>query len=35
MLKRKTIPDADLSNAGDDFHVLWTMKKSFELLIIV
>jgi hypothetical protein len=32
MLKRKTIPDADLSNAGDDFHVLWTMKKSFELL---
>ena len=32
MLKRKTIPDADLSNAGDDFHVLWTMKKSFDLL---
>jgi len=32
MLKRKTIPDADLSNAGDDFHILWTMKKSFDLL---
>ncbi len=28
----KTIPDADLSSAGDDFHILWTMKKSFELL---
>ena len=26
------IPDADLSSAGDDFHVLWTMKKTFELL---
>ena len=26
------VPDADLSSAGDDFHVLWTMKKTFELL---
>ena len=26
------IPDADLSSAGDDFHVLWAMKKTFELL---
>ncbi|MBK9456249.1 MAG: hypothetical protein IPO24_11985 [Bacteroidetes bacterium] len=28
----KTIPDAPESNAGDDFHVMWTIKKSFELL---
>ena len=28
----KTIPDADLSSAGDDFHILWTIKKSLELL---
>ncbi|MFY7938636.1 MAG: ATP-binding protein [Flavobacterium sp.] len=26
------IPEAPESNAGDDFHVLWTIKKSFELL---
>ncbi|SFB91135.1 hypothetical protein SAMN04489722_101241 [Algibacter lectus] len=34
MLKktRKTIPDADLSSAGDDFHILWTIKKCLELL---
>ena len=30
--KTKTISDADLSNAGDDFHVLWAIKKSLELL---
>lgn len=30
-IKKKT-QDADLSNAGDDFHVLWTMQKSFEML---
>jgi uncharacterized Zn-finger protein len=32
MTKPKTIPDADLSSAGDDFHILWTIKKSLELL---
>lgn len=32
MTEYKTIPDADLSNAGDDFHVLWVIKKSLELL---
>ena len=26
------VADADLSNAGDDFHILWTIKKSLELL---
>lgn len=31
MLK-KTISEAPESNAGDDFHVLWTIKKSFDLL---
>lgn len=28
----KTIPDADLSSAGDDFHILWAIKKSLDLL---
>lgn len=32
MKKYKTVPDADLSSAGDDFHILWAMKKSLELL---
>lgn len=32
MRRYKTIPDADLSSAGDDFHILWTIKKSLELL---
>lgn len=32
MAKHKLIPDADLSSAGDDFHVLWAIKKSLELL---
>jgi hypothetical protein len=32
MINKKTIPDADLSSAGDDFHILWTIKKSLELL---
>lgn len=27
-----TIPEAPESNAGDDFHVLWTIRKSFGLL---
>lgn len=30
--KNNTIPDADLSSAGDDFHILWTIKKSLDLL---
>jgi hypothetical protein len=30
--KRKRISEAPESDAGDDFHVLWTMKKSFDLL---
>lgn len=30
----KKFNDADLSNAGDDFHVLWAIKKSLELLNI-
>jgi hypothetical protein len=29
--KRKTA-DANLSNAGDDFHILWTIQKALELL---
>lgn len=32
ILDRKMTPDAELSNAGDDFHILWTIKKSLELL---
>jgi hypothetical protein len=28
----KSTPEAPESNAGDDFHVLWTVKRSFELL---
>jgi len=28
----KKISEAPESNAGDDFHVLWTLKKSLELL---
>ena len=32
MPKTKQISEAPESSAGDDFHVLWTMKKSFELL---
>lgn len=27
-----TITDADLSSAGDDFHIQWTIKKSLDLL---
>ena len=30
--KTKHIQDADISSAGDDFHILWTIKKSLELL---
>jgi hypothetical protein len=29
---KKSITDADLSSAGDDFHILWALKKSLELL---
>ena len=25
-------PDAPESNAGDDFHILWSVRKSLELL---
>ncbi|WP_313578883.1 ATP-binding protein [Chishuiella sp.] len=32
MTKKGTISDADLSSAGDDFHILWAIKKSLELL---
>lgn len=32
MVNFKVIPDADLSGAGDDFHILWTIKKSLDLL---
>ncbi|AZA64436.1 hypothetical protein EG345_06760 [Chryseobacterium carnipullorum] len=32
MVDTKRISDADLSSAGDDFHILWTIKKSLELL---
>lgn len=32
MVNKRFIPDADLSSAGDDFHILWTIKKSLELL---
>lgn len=30
--KIKTIPDAPESNAGDDFHILWAVRKSLALL---
>ncbi len=29
---KKSITDADLSSAGNDFHILWSLKKSLELL---
>lgn len=29
---KKTTSEAPESNAGDDFHVLWSIRKSFELL---
>ena len=32
MANKKAITDADLSSAGDDFHILWAIKKSLELL---
>lgn len=32
MTKYNTIPDADLSSAGDDFHIVWAIKKSLDLL---
>ena len=32
MANYKTIPDADLSSAGDDFHILWAIKKSHKSL---
>tara|TARA_R110002074_G_scaffold175524_1_gene338927 strand:+ start:300 stop:1160 length:861 start_codon:yes stop_codon:yes gene_type:complete len=32
MNNNQKINDADISSAGDDFHVLWTIKKSLELL---
>lgn len=32
MTKKGTVSDADLSSAGDDFHILWAVKKSLELL---
>ncbi|MBK8566867.1 MAG: ATP-binding protein [Saprospiraceae bacterium] len=31
-MKRKTISEAPESNAGDDFHVLWAIRKCFGLL---
>jgi len=30
--KKRLISDAPESNAGDDFHVLWSIRKSLELL---
>ena len=32
MKKNSKYPDAELSSAGDDFHILWAIKKSLELL---
>lgn len=32
MAKFKTVPDADLSAAGNDFHIQWAIKKALELL---
>lgn len=32
MQTTKKISEAPESNAGDDYHVLWTIKKSFDLL---
>jgi len=31
-MPKRSIPEAAESNAGDDFHVIWTVKKSFDLL---
>lgn len=31
-MSKQRIPDAAESNAGDDFHVLWTVRKCLELL---
>ena len=31
-MKQQRVPDAPESNAGDDFHILWAIRKSFELL---
>ena len=30
--KNNIVPDAPESNAGDDFHILWGVRKSLELL---
>ncbi|MER3318490.1 MAG: ATP-binding protein [Allomuricauda sp.] len=32
MINNTSIPDADLSNAGDDYHILWAIQKSLDLL---
>jgi hypothetical protein len=31
-IKNRKVTDASLSNAGDDFHILWTIRKALELL---
>ncbi|CAN5514610.1 hypothetical protein BH09BAC6_BH09BAC6_34280 [soil metagenome] len=31
-LKSNFIPDAAESNAGDNFHLVWAVRKSLELL---
>jgi hypothetical protein len=30
--KKRSVTDASESNAGDDFHILWTVQKSLELI---
>jgi hypothetical protein len=32
MTKKRVVTDAPESNAGDDFHVLWAVRKSVELI---
>lgn len=34
-MNSKRISDAPESNAGDDFHILWTIRRSFDLLKFV
>lgn len=31
-MKKRIIPDAAESNAGDDFHIIWAIRKSLQLL---
>ena len=32
MIKKRVVTDAPESNAGDDFHILWSVRKAIDLL---